>query len=86
MEPEPICVNPKHGGSPQQTAVVTVTIERSAFIKGTVTCKGRAAMHLVLELQCNLRLTEGMSSCSQEDAKPATIQSRDICWFRHWFS
>lgn len=79
MEPEPICVNSKHSDSPQQTAVVTVTIERSAFIKGAVTCKGRAGMHLVLELHHNLRLTEGMSNCSQEDTKPATIQSCDIC-------
>jgi hypothetical protein len=31
MEPEPICVNPKHGESPQQTAAVTMTIEQSAF-------------------------------------------------------
>lgn len=83
MEPEPICVNPKHGDNPQQTAVITVTMEPSAFIKGTVTCKGRA-MHLALVLQHSLRLTA--SGSSQEDTKPATTQSYDICQSIHSFS
>lgn len=73
MEPEPICVNPKHGDNPQQTAVVTVTMEPSAFIEGTVTCKGRAT-HLALVLQHSLRLTASGSS-----------QSCDICQSTHSF-